>query len=124
MTPLTVATNLGGIYVMNGGSINFFDSSSNPLLTISFTSALLSGTLGLGASDFTGFNVTFSGPILAGYIAANESSSFSFANPLPIPGGFTVTSAFTSSATLVPIPAPGAAALIGLGGLIVGRRRR
>ncbi len=123
MSPLTVASNFGGIYAMNGGTINFFDQLNNPLMTISFTSALLSGALGLGASDFTGFNVTFSGPILNGYTVSNESFSFSFANPTAAGQGFTVTSSFTSSADLV-VPAPGAAALLGLGGMLASRRRR
>jgi MYXO-CTERM domain-containing protein len=123
MTPLTVSSNFGGIYFMNGGSINFSDSFGAPLLTISFTSALLSGALGLGASDFTGFAVTFSGPILNGYTVSNESFSFSFANPITSGNGFSVTSSFTSSADLV-VPTPGAAALLGLGGMFASRRRR
>jgi MYXO-CTERM domain-containing protein len=124
MTPLS-AMSSGPIYLMGGGMINFFDSTNAPLMTITFTSAILTSSLGLGASDFSGFNVTFSGPILAGFgSVTNESFSFSFANPaqLATAPGFTVTSSFTSSAELV--PAPGAAALLGLGGLLAARRRR
>ncbi len=114
----------GGLFLTSGGTINFFDSASNPLLTINFTGGFLSSALGFGASDFTGFNVTFSGPILAAYgTITNEAFSFSFANPALTSTGFSVTSSFTSSAELV-IPAPASAALLGLGGLIAARRRR
>lgn len=125
MTPVSTSVPLGGgLFLTSGGTINFFDASSNPLLTINFTGGFLSSALGFGASDFTGFNVTFSGPILAAYgSVTSEAFSFSFANPALTSSGFSVTSAFTSSAELV-VPAPASAALIGLGGLVALRRRR
>jgi len=126
MTPLGSIGNFGSIYHMGGGQINFTTAGNAPLLTISFSDAWLTSSLGLGASDFMSNNVVFSGPILNGYTSVtNEAFSFSFANPgttTQFPG-FTVTSSFTSSADLV-TPAPGAAALLGLGGLLAARRRR
>ena len=127
MTPITATGSFGGIYMMGAGAINFFDATNAPLLTITFSNAILTSSLGLGASDFYGYNVTFTGPILAGYgTITNEAFSFSFANPVG-PGGpnssFTTTSSFTSSATLV-VPGPGSAALLGLGGLLAARRWR
>ncbi len=126
MSPLSAIGAFGNIYHLGGGQINFFDAASNPLLTITFGDAWLTGSLGLGASDFMSNSVTFTGPIVSGYgSVSNEAFSFSFANPLPASpnGSFTTTSSFTSSANLV-VPAPGAAALLGLGGLIATRRRR
>lgn len=125
MTPISTSVPLGGgLFLTNGGSINFFDSASNPLLTISFAGGFLTSALGFGSSDFTGFNVTFSGPILAAYgTVTNEAFSFSFANPAVTNTGFTVTSSFTSSAALT-VPAPASAALLGVGGLVALRRRR
>ena len=114
-----------GIYPMGGGSINFFDSTNAPLLTITFSNATLL-SLGFGASDFRSNNVTFTGPIMGGFVVSNEAFSFSFANPATASpsGSYTVTSSFTSSADLSPIPAPASAALLGLGGLVALRRRR
>ncbi len=126
MTPLSATGSFGNIFMMGGGAINFFDSTNAPLLTITFSNAILTSSLGLGASDFYGYNVTFSGPILGGFaVVSNEAFSFSFANPVTtVPtGSFTTTSSFTSSATLV-VPGPGSAALLGLGGLLAARRRR
>ena len=126
MSPLSAIGAFGNIYHLGGGQLNFFDSLANPLLTISFGDAWLTGSLGLGASDFMSNSVIFSGPIMAGFgSVSNEAFSFSFANPVATTptGSFTTTSSFTSSANLV-VPAPGAAALLGLGGLLAGRRRR
>lgn len=125
MSTLASTSSFGPFYFMGAGSINFFDSLNNPLMTISFNSAILTNSVGLGASDFAGYGVTFSGPILNGFVIANEAFSFSFANKTVIDaqGSYRVTSSFTSSADLT-IPAPGAAALLGLGGLIAVRRRR
>lgn len=127
MTPLSATGAFGNIYIMGGGAISFFDATNAPLLTISFSNAILTSSLGLGASDFYGYNVTFSGPILGGFsVITNEAFSFSFANPVstsPPAGSFTATSSFTSSATLV-VPGPGSVALLALGGLLAARRRR
>jgi len=129
MTPISSLSNFGGFYNMGAGQLNFVDSSNNPLLTISFASATMTYALGLGASDFVGNGVTFSGPIVGAFpLISNEAFSFSFANPVGVGpvntqgvSSFTVTSSFTSSAT---IPAPGAMALLGVGGLMATRRRR
>lgn len=126
MSPLSTIGAFGNIYHLGGGQLNFFDSSNNPLLTISFGDAWLTGSLGLGASDFMSNSVVFTGPIMAGFGSiSNEAFSFSFANPVSTApqGSFTTTSSFTSSANLV-VPAPGAAALLGLGSLVAIRRRR
>ena len=123
MSPLTTVTNLGPVQIMSGGEINFFDASNAPLLSISFSSALLSGPISLGASDFVGNNVVFSGPLLAGNQFQNEAFAFSFANPIGNTQNFSVTSAFTSSADPV-LPTPGAATLLAAGGAMAARRRR
>ncbi len=126
MTPISATGAFGNIYMMGGGAINFFDSTNAPLLTITFSNAILTSSLGLGASDFYGYNVTFSGPILAGFgTISNEAFSFSFANPVATApqGSFTTTSSFSSSAPRI-VAGPGSAALLGLGGLVALRRRR
>lgn len=109
-----------GTYSMGPGVVNFVDSLSNPLLTISFSGGLLNSA-NFGSSDFIGQNVVFSGPILGGASVTNEAFAFSFANQVGDTSAFTATSSFTSSAT---IPAPGAFALVGLGGFAAFRRRR
>ena len=127
MTPISATgAPTFGIYPMGGGSISFFDATNTPLLTITFSNATLVSSLGFGGSDFRSNNVTFTGPILAGFIVSNEAFSFSFANPVSASpaGSYTATSSFTSSADLAPIPAPASAALLGLGGLVAIRRRR
>lgn len=118
MTPLTVSGTFPS-YTVSGGSIEFTDSIGNEIFTISFDGGFLLGSLGFGASEFTGQGVSFTGPAITSPLS-QESFSFAFANPEPTAGGFTVTSSFTSSA----VPAPGSLALVGLGGLIAGRRRR
>lgn len=129
MTPLAQTATFSGIVLLNGGTFRFFDSGATEVLRIDFSSAVLTSSLSLGASDLTANNVTFSGSIIPlGATLSAESFAFSFANPVQtgqtgLPPSFTVTSAFTSSATIV-IPTPGAAALLGLGGLMAVRRKR
>jgi MYXO-CTERM domain-containing protein len=128
MTPLTVIGSFGPVLMMSAGQVNFFDSSNAPLLTVSFSGGYLNPTTSFGASDFTGFDVSFSGPILTGFTSSSEAFAFSFANltldpPTPS-GGYTVTASFTSSADLTRVPTPGAGALLGLGVLAAFRRRR
>lgn len=124
MTPLSATNIFGNFWALSGGMINFFDSSANPLLTITFSAATLNVPAGAGASDFVGQNVTFTGPILAGYASVtNEAFAFSFANPVGTPTNLSVTSAFTSSADLL-VPTPATAGLLGLGALGAMRRRR
>lgn len=124
MTPIGTVGAIGPILVMGAGQVNFFDATNAPLMTISFSGGYLNPATNFGGSDFTGFNVTFTGPILAGLTLTNESFAFSFANPVSAapPGSYSVTSSFTSSADIV--PAPASAALLGLGGLVAARRRR
>jgi MYXO-CTERM domain-containing protein len=122
MAPVPVLSPAGPTsFNMGPGSINFFDSFNVPILTIAFSGGLLNSAATFGSSDFIGQNVTFSGSLLGGNTVSNEAFAFSFANPVGTLSNYTVTSSFTSSAT---IPTPGAAALLGLGGLALGRRRR
>jgi len=130
MLPVTVTGSAGPVFTLGPGSISFTDNTNVVQLVISFTSATLVNSLNFGASDFMGQNVTFSGPVIAALLPQtvnNEDFAFSFANPVllgppALPGSYTVTSSFTSSANIV--PAPGAAALLGIGALLAGRRRR
>jgi hypothetical protein len=124
MTPLAI---VGGVYpqeTLSGGTIVFFDQGNAPLMTMTFDAAHLS-PFGFGAADFFFDNVTFSGPILTGIgaVTADEQFGFSFANVSGTPSNFTATASFTSSARVI-IPAPASGALLGLAGLVAGRRRR
>ena len=123
MTALSRTSDSGSVHFLSGGELNFFDSGDNLLLTIEFASAELSGPLGLGASDFIGDNVTFSGPVLGGESFTNEAFAFAFANPIGTLSDFTVTASFTSSGDPM-IPGPGSAALLGSGVMGLWRRRR
>ena len=106
---------------IGAGQIDFFDNTSALIMSVSWDAASLT-SFGFGASQFAAQNVSFSGPAIPiGF--TDQSFAFSFANVInnPTNGSFTATASFTSSAT---IPAPGALALIGMGGLVAGRRRR
>lgn len=113
-SPLPFAT-------LGPGQIDFWDSSNNPLMTITFSGGLLTSSFGFGASEFQGNSVTFSGPILGGDVLTDESFAFSFANPVATATGYQATASFTSSAT---IPAPAGLGAMAMGGLMIGRRRR
>lgn len=115
LTPLPFAT-------LGPGQIDFYDNANVLQLTITFDGGLLTSSFGFGASEFQGDNVTFSGPLLGGTVLTDEAFAFSFANPVATANGYQATASFTSSATVV--PAPGAAAMLGLGGLALARRRR
>lgn len=122
MTPLTVSVAASPLYLLSGGTIEFFDSGGNAIFQIDFTAAVVTAPLSFGSSDaFVGQNVTFSGAILGGQTVTNESFAFSFANPAMGQDGFSVTSAFTSSAD---IPAPATLAGAGVALLLSSRRRR
>lgn len=118
--PVTVS-GMQPFLTLGPGQINFFDSMNNPLVTITFSGGILTDALGFGSSQFAGFDVQFSGPIMEG-VPSEEAFSFSFANQVGSPDNYTSTASFTSSANNV--PAPASVALLGLGLLIVGRRRR
>lgn len=120
--PPVAATGGLGVWALGAGSVNFFDSSNNPLFTISFQSGTLTSPVGAGSSDFVGDNVTFSGPIIPPASLLNEAFAFSFANPRGTMENYTVTSAFTSSADRV--PEPSSLALLALGSAIGLMRRR
>lgn len=105
--------------LFSGGNIEFFDNTNAMIFRIDFAASYLAEPISFGATDFIGQNVVFSGPIVDSPTAA-ESFAFSFANQVLTQDGFTTTAAFTSSAT----PTPGAMALLGIAGLVGGRRRR
>jgi hypothetical protein len=124
LSPLTVTTDFGPFAYLSGGFVQFYDSSSNPVLRVDFSSASLSNVFSLGASDFLANNVTFSGAAVAGLTLSAEQFSFSFANAaITDPTHYTVTSAYTSSAEAV-VPAPATGLIAGVLGLGVARRRR
>jgi hypothetical protein len=125
MSQLVVVNDFGAFANMSGGNIQFFDQFNAPILTMTFTGASLSNILGLGASDFLAQNVTFSGPIVAGFATITaEQFSFSFANPIITDSThYTATSAFSSSAN-AEIPAPAIGSVFAISGLIALRRRR
>lgn len=120
--PPVAATGGIGVWALGPGSVNFFDSSSAPLFTITFSSGTLTSPVGTGASDFVGDNVVFSGPIIPAGVLVNEAFAFSFANPRGTIENYTVTSAFTSSADR--IPEPSSLALLALGSVVTLLRRR
>jgi hypothetical protein len=128
LSPLTVVNDFGAFAIMSGGVVEFFDSASNPVLRVDFSSASLSNVFSLGASDFLANNVSFSGSAVAGLTLSSESFAVSFSNPVitdsPVNAHYSVTSAFTSSAeVIIPTPATGLG-IAGLLGLVATRRRR
>jgi len=123
-SPVTVTpTGTPPFFTLGAGQIRFYEFGGVvPIATITFSGGLLTDALGFGASAFAGFDVEFSGPIVGPGTPSNEAISFSFANQVGAPTDYTATASFTSSADN--IPAPASAALLGLGMLLVLRRRR
>lgn len=121
MTAVTLTTPLP-FATLGAGQLDFQDDLGNPLMTITFSSGLLTSSFGFGASDFQGANVTFSGPIIGATVLTQEAFGFSFANPAATAFGYQATASFTSSATIV--PAPAGLAGLGLACLGIATRRR
>ncbi len=106
------------------GQIRFYENntSTNPVLNIDFTTGFI-GRQFLAAEDqLIGNNVTISGSAIP-YALTMEQFSFSFANVTNLIGadGFTSTASFTSSAV---VPEPATIAILGLGSLLLLRKRR
>ncbi len=115
---------LGGIKTQ-GGTIKFFESDqTTEILTVEFNTGWVS-LFQFGGADFEfeGEEVTISGPALGSLVLDEETFAFSFTNIAAIQGniqnGFTATASFTSSA----IPEPATIGLIGLGALLLRRKR-
>jgi hypothetical protein len=127
MAPLTISGGLTG-----SGAVKFYADGENPgslspLFEVAFASAQIS-TQGFGGDDIFAFNmngVVLSGRAVTGYVFADESFAFSFANQklLAAQAGYSATAAFTSSATATPEPATMALLGAGLLGLRAARKQ-
>lgn len=108
-----------------GGTIKFFESDqTTEIITVEFNTGWVS-LFQFGGADFEfeGEEVTISGPALGSLVLDEETFAFSFTNIAPIQenfqNGFTATASFTSSA----VPEPATMGLIGLGALLIRRKR-
>jgi hypothetical protein len=118
-------TVLDGDGTLSGGTIEFFDSLSNSVLTIDFVGAqMLSFSeppitviFGFAAADSANHDVSFAGPGVPGGLT-EELFAFSFANPRTVGETTTWTASFTSSA----IPEPASLVLLALGAAVLRRR--
>lgn len=106
------------------GAIYFLSSTDDHLLQIEFDSAWFTiWGIGSGETVLLGNDVTITGEALGGLVLSEESFAFSFTNHMPLEGsfqnGFTATASFTSSA----VPDPGTVVLLGVGSLVMIRRK-
>lgn len=107
------------VFQMGAGTIQFFDSFSTNIFTISFSGGLFVNPFSASSADISGFNVTFSGPNVPSGLS-DEQFSFSLANAINTSGVWTYTSAFTSSA----VPEPATMIALGSGLALLAARRR
>lgn len=117
MAPVAITSEpIAGEYGYTGGGvINFYAAGTvvNPVLTITFESGVVNKfVFGSDNATFTGSEITI--PL------DEEQFSFAFAAKRPTNGGFSATAAFDASA----IPEPATLSILGLGSLVLVRRKR